>query len=112
MRHAHVIAAKVVNIIEADAGFVPDIGDAVLSDAANIGDTYTGGVFTSPVVVVDRKRQILIRLDVIDTKSVNVLRDAVIKLAKGAAVPAAMLAKIVAFDDEVTALRAELALLP
>lgn len=47
-RIALIDANVVTNVIIADLSFAETLGHqlAVESDAANIGDTYTGGVFT------------------------------------------------------------------
>lgn len=48
-------ANKVVNAIIAEAGYTPAAGfTAIQTNQGNIGDTYSGGIFTSPALVAPR----------------------------------------------------------
>ena len=49
MRHAVIKNNKVVNVIEADEGYVEKGFVVVSSDSADIGDTYESGEFIKPV---------------------------------------------------------------
>jgi hypothetical protein len=47
MRYAKVENSKVVNVIVADVNYIATLeGEYVESDTANVGDTFTNGIFT------------------------------------------------------------------
>jgi hypothetical protein len=52
----------VVSVIEAPSGYIAPGGETVVeSDTANIGDTYSGGVFTPPYTVATNAQMLLVQ---------------------------------------------------
>lgn len=112
-RKAQIVGGVVVNVLVADDGFTPDAGVLVDSDAAGIGWTYSGGIFTAPAEPAYLARDRLEgKLERIALRSINILRDAVIALATAQPVKAADLTKLQTMDAEFRATKTELAALP